>query len=124
VVAPDTGIIHLARALGIPTVALFGPTDPNRWAAAAGKRDRVLSHALPCSHCDLGRCPRLDAGSPFSPCLQAISAAEAWRAVIHLLDITRAHRSPISAGSSVSLLRSTHDPSYNSALIPAQRAAR
>lgn len=123
VVAPDTGVIHLARALDTPTVALFGPTDPSRWAAAAGARDRLLVHTLPCSHCDRGHCRRLAADSPISPCLRAISAAEAWRAVIHLLEITRAHRSPVSAGSSVSLLHSTHDPSYNSALIPAQRAA-
>jgi heptosyltransferase III len=27
----DTGVTHLAAALGIPTVALFGPTDPMIW---------------------------------------------------------------------------------------------
>ena len=27
----DSGITHLAAACGIPTVALFGPTDPNIW---------------------------------------------------------------------------------------------
>jgi hypothetical protein len=28
----DSGITHLAAAVGIPTLALFGPTDPNVWA--------------------------------------------------------------------------------------------
>ncbi len=28
----DSGITHLAAAVGTPTVALFGPTDPARWA--------------------------------------------------------------------------------------------
>jgi heptosyltransferase-3 len=28
----DSGVSHLAGLLGIPTVALFGPTDPARWA--------------------------------------------------------------------------------------------
>jgi heptosyltransferase III len=28
----DTGVSHLAAAVGTPTVALFGPTDPNVWA--------------------------------------------------------------------------------------------
>jgi len=28
----DSGVTHLAAALGVPTVALFGPTDPERWA--------------------------------------------------------------------------------------------
>ena len=27
----DTGIMHVAGALGVPTVALFGPTDPALW---------------------------------------------------------------------------------------------
>ena len=29
-VAGDTGPLHLADALGVPTLALFGPTDPSR----------------------------------------------------------------------------------------------
>jgi heptosyltransferase III len=28
----DSGVTHLAALLGTPTVALFGPTDPSRWA--------------------------------------------------------------------------------------------
>ncbi len=28
----DSGITHLAAALGIPTLALFGPTEPEKWA--------------------------------------------------------------------------------------------
>jgi hypothetical protein len=28
----DSGITHLAAAVGVPTIALFGPTDPRVWA--------------------------------------------------------------------------------------------
>jgi ADP-heptose:LPS heptosyltransferase len=28
----DTGITHLAAAVGVPTIALFGPTNPAKWA--------------------------------------------------------------------------------------------
>ncbi|MGR8929487.1 MAG: glycosyltransferase family 9 protein [Gammaproteobacteria bacterium] len=31
-IGPDTGITHLAAATGIPTFALYGPTDPKKWA--------------------------------------------------------------------------------------------
>lgn len=31
-VGHDSGLTHLAAALGVPTLALFGPTDPGRWA--------------------------------------------------------------------------------------------
>jgi heptosyltransferase-3 len=30
-VGPDTAVTHAAAALGVPTVALFGPTDPVKW---------------------------------------------------------------------------------------------
>jgi ADP-heptose:LPS heptosyltransferase len=41
VVGNDSGITHLAAATGAPTVALFGPTDPARWAPR-GPRVRIL----------------------------------------------------------------------------------
>lgn len=37
----DSGVTHLAASLGVPTLALFGPTDPRRWAPR-GPRVRVL----------------------------------------------------------------------------------
>jgi ADP-heptose:LPS heptosyltransferase len=38
----DSGIAHLAAALGVPTVALFGPTDPRVWAPR-GKLVRIVT---------------------------------------------------------------------------------
>jgi len=37
----DSGISHLAAAVGTPVLALFGPTDPAVWAPR-GRRVRVL----------------------------------------------------------------------------------
>jgi len=31
-VCNDTGVLHVAASVGCPTLALFGPTDPTRWA--------------------------------------------------------------------------------------------
>jgi len=33
----DSGITHLAAALGVPTIALFGPTDPYVWGPRGTK---------------------------------------------------------------------------------------
>lgn len=39
----DTGVMHLAGALGVPTVALFGPTDPALWKPLSGNVIAVKS---------------------------------------------------------------------------------
>lgn len=36
-VGNDSGITHLATATGVPTVALFGPTDPAVWGPRGGR---------------------------------------------------------------------------------------
>jgi ADP-heptose:LPS heptosyltransferase len=38
VVVGDTGVAHLATALGTPSIVLFGPTPPARWGPPAGRR--------------------------------------------------------------------------------------
>lgn len=42
VVCNDTGVMHLAAAVGVPTVALFGPTEPAEWKPA-GDHVRALA---------------------------------------------------------------------------------
>jgi len=41
----DSGITHLAAAVGCPTIAVFGPTPPNIWAPR-GRNVRII-HATP-----------------------------------------------------------------------------
>jgi ADP-heptose:LPS heptosyltransferase len=41
----DTGVQHLATALGVPSVVLFGPTPPSEWGPPADRpRHRALDH--------------------------------------------------------------------------------
>jgi len=46
----DSGVTHLAAAVGTPTVAIFGPTDPAVWAPL-GPRVIVLKSPIECSPC-------------------------------------------------------------------------
>ncbi|MCF7729682.1 MAG: glycosyltransferase family 9 protein [Chthoniobacterales bacterium] len=52
----DTGSMHLAALFNIPTVALFGSTDPNL-TGPQGSIHRVLRHPVECSPCFLRTCP-------------------------------------------------------------------
>ena len=45
-IGPDTSVTHLAAATGAPTVALYGPTDPNLWGPwPAGGLDQTWQAA-------------------------------------------------------------------------------
>ena len=46
----DSGITHLAAAVGVRAVALFGPTDALEWAPI-GERVTVLTRNVECSPC-------------------------------------------------------------------------
>jgi len=55
-VSNDSGVMHLAAALGKPTVAVFGSTSPV-WSSAAAPWVRALYAAYPCSPCFRRTCP-------------------------------------------------------------------
>jgi heptosyltransferase-2 len=55
-VSSDTGVAHLAAAVGTPTVTLFGPTDP-RLTAPRGRTALTVEGRAPCAPCFLPRCP-------------------------------------------------------------------
>ncbi len=103
-VGPDTAITHLAAATGVPTVALYGPTDPRLWGpwpvggldrpwSAAGtiqQRGNVwlVQNPLPCLPCQLEGCERrLDS---FSRCLDELTGAQVISAVDQALTVSRA----------------------------------
>ncbi|MEO0651469.1 MAG: glycosyltransferase family 9 protein [Planctomycetota bacterium] len=55
VVTMDSGPRHVARAVGAPTVTLFGPTDP-RHTLAAGPPERRLRVEVECGPCHREQC--------------------------------------------------------------------
>ncbi|GMB95673.1 lipopolysaccharide heptosyltransferase II [Helicobacter sp. NHP22-001] len=53
----DSGPMHIAAALNIPIIALFGPTDPRETGPWQYKKATLLSKAMPCSPCKQRTCP-------------------------------------------------------------------
>ncbi len=75
----DSGPMHIAAALDVPVLALFGPTDPAR-TGPYGTRHQVFSSRLPCRPCYRRRC-RYGANA----CLQTILPEQVTAAAIEIL---------------------------------------
>jgi lipopolysaccharide heptosyltransferase I len=56
VVCHDSGPLHIAAALGKPTVAIFGPTNPDRTGPYSDAA-RVVRHLIECAPCYRRVCP-------------------------------------------------------------------
>lgn len=74
----DSGLMHVASALNVPTVAIFGSTDP----VATGPRSpwaRVVRNPVECSPCFRTVCP-----TDFR-CMLGITAERVWQEAKQLL---------------------------------------
>jgi lipopolysaccharide heptosyltransferase II len=74
----DTGTMHLAALLGIPTVSIFGSTEPKR-TGPLGVGHRILRRHVECSPCFLRECP-LD-----FRCMREITVAEVTTAILQMI---------------------------------------
>jgi heptosyltransferase-2 len=52
----DSGSMHIASALGVPTVIVFGPTDEYA-TGPAGHLNAIVRSAVECAPCHLRECP-------------------------------------------------------------------
>jgi len=83
-ISSDAGPLHLARALGVPSIALFGPVDPAlRRHGGARALELTAPESLPCRPCATGEfpppCPEPDcmAGIGVDDVLQALDSLRA-----------------------------------------------
>lgn len=80
----DTGPLHMAIALGIPTVSIFGPTDPSVFGPLAPGH-AVLQSRLECGPCNKQRCRLEDMRCQFD-----VSPQTAVKAVVKVLECKKA----------------------------------
>ncbi len=84
-VGNDSGAMHVAAAVGLPTVAIFGPTDPFGTAPVT-PRCTIVREKPYCSPCFLRRCP-ID-----HRCMTQITSGEVEAAVTPWLSAIEAQR--------------------------------
>jgi heptosyltransferase-2/heptosyltransferase-3 len=93
VIGPDSGPLHLAVAVGTPTVHLYGPADPLKFGPwGDGARHRVVKSDRECVPC--GRLDYAAAELPAHPCVQEITLEAVSRAVAGLLTVNSAGLRP------------------------------
>ena len=73
----DTGLSHIAAALNIPSVTIYGATDP-RLVGATGKRQVHLASQFVCVRCHETECV-YPGPAPFKPaCLVELKPDDVW----------------------------------------------
>jgi heptosyltransferase II len=78
VLSNDSGLMHVAGALGIPLIAMFGSTNPAA-TSPVGEKSIVIRHAVACSPCLKPVCP-----TDFR-CMELIGVDEVYAAAKGLL---------------------------------------
>ena len=78
-VTNDSGLMHVAGALGIPTVAIFGSTNPLT-TSPVGQKNIVITKNVPCSPCLKETCP-----TDFI-CMDLVTADEVYDTAVSLLE--------------------------------------
>lgn len=76
----DSGAMHIASALGVPTVTIFGATNPIT-TGPTGPLARVVRVPVECSPCLLRECP-ID-----HRCMKAVDSARAVETALELLQL-------------------------------------
>jgi lipopolysaccharide heptosyltransferase II len=79
IITNDSGPLHLAAALAVPSVAIFGPTDPGRTVIPGATR--VVQKQIGCGPCYQKECPLRH-----HRCMTEISVGEVYEAAVGLFN--------------------------------------
>ncbi|MCH8619847.1 lipopolysaccharide heptosyltransferase II [Undibacterium sp. TS12] len=86
-VSNDSGLLHIASALNIPVIAIYGPTDPDH-APPFSDVAHSLSLRLACAPCKQRECPLLH-----HDCMNKLDSQMVWQPLQNIL-VTASRRVP------------------------------
>lgn len=87
VVSVDTGLGHLAAALAVPTVSLYGPTDAQK-TGLFGQHQIHLSASYSCAPCFSRICTQGGEKPVDPPCFATVSPDRVWEQLIQIKNPT------------------------------------
>lgn len=80
VVAVDTGFGHLAAALSVPTISLYGATNPD-YTGAIGPSSIQLKALFPCAPCLKKSCAFNGPATVFPACFSSLAPRKVWKVI-------------------------------------------
>ncbi len=85
-IGADSGVMHLAAAVGVPVVAIFGPSNHRAWAPwAPPERTRIVRTGIPCSPCSyIGTRVGARDGCPQRACMAGVTPEMVIEAALEL----------------------------------------
>jgi ADP-heptose:LPS heptosyltransferase len=100
--SPDTGPMHMACAMGTPSVAVFGPSAAERYSSAdlspQPSLHVVVRRELWCAPCNLIRRPPEECVADVTPeCLRIVTVDDVYEAASTLLRTVTADPAPEGA---------------------------
>ncbi len=100
VLGVDSGPLHLAAAVGVPSVHVFGPTAPARFGPRGRGAHEIVRSALPCSPC--GNLLAPPCGARTEPaCMRAIHPMAVIDAALAVLGAPIAGPAPTAAAGAL-----------------------
>ena len=80
-VSVDSGLAHIAAAMGVPNVTLYGPTAPAK-IGTMGQNQIHLTSQIFCAPCEKRTCFHEDRANPPSPpCFRELNSRLVWEAL-------------------------------------------
>ncbi len=86
IVAVDTGLGHLSAAFSIPTVSLYGPTNPVLTGTCGKNQYHLSSHFPPCSPCLQRECTYTGPAAAQPACLGALTPELVWEKLQNVME--------------------------------------